>query len=234
MRETPARARAVYYSRAAMILTLPWHLKGAILAVDAAAYMLSQPPAAGPAAPEGAPAPGPAPAGPQPASGMRGKSPAEVAMYATMMRIGALYLVGVCVLLSPSLLASVKNREKTNVAVAHVLSLLSSFVCVALAATDNVVSVEHACYCLQFCLSYASFWMWHAAASDRLLFAGNRHVKHVSAAAAYLFPLVFSQALSNGMHLSKYIIPITFSGEIAGVYSIVATAALSAFIQLVS
>jgi hypothetical protein len=35
--------------------------------------------------------------------------------------------------------------------------------------------------------------------------------KNVSAVATYVFPVIFSQALINGVHLSPYIIPITYN-----------------------
>jgi hypothetical protein len=70
------------------------------------------------------------------------------------------------------------------------------------------------------------------ASSDRFLLAGNVYVKNSSFMAMFFFPLVFSKALVNGMHMSPYIIPITFSGEIAGMCSRFSTVFLEKFISL--
>ena len=85
---------------------------------------------------------------------------------------------------------------------------------------------------LQFCLCYASYCVWQEASGNRLLFACNDLVKYVSAVATYAFPVILSHALVNGMHLSPYIIPISFAGETAGACSRVTTLALDAFKQI--
>jgi hypothetical protein len=59
-------------------------------------------------------------------------------------------------------------------------------------------------------------------------------VKYVSAVSTYAFPVILSHALVNGMHLSPYIIPISFAGEIAGACSRATTLALDAFVQFFS
>jgi hypothetical protein len=138
------------------------------------------------------------------------------------------------VLLAPSLMISVKDRERTNYVISRVISLFTFYTYLVLAATENIVSVEHVCYCMQFCVCYASFYVWQEAASDRLLFAGNRNVKNGSAVAMYIFPVIFSVALMNGMHMSPYVIPITFAGEIAGVYSTFSTVSINTFINTFS
>lgn len=208
-----------------MFTTLPWHTKAVILGFDTVTYLANTRPRK--ESPDAEPAS-------QQESGMIGKTISEVLMYRTMLQISMLYLIMTFILLTPSVLMSVKNRERTNSVISGVISLLGLFSYLIIAATENVVSVEHVCYCLQFCLCYASFYVWQEASSDRLLFAGNTYVKHVSAVAIYVFPVIFSQALINGMHLSPYIIPITFAGEVAGACSIVTSSALSIFIQIFS
>jgi hypothetical protein len=84
------------------------------------------------------------------------------------------------VLLAPSLVVSVKNRERTNSVISRVVSLLSLFTYIVLAATENWIDVEHVCYCLQFCICYASFYLWQEASGDRLLFAGPLATTHAS------------------------------------------------------
>ncbi len=111
-----------------------------------------------------------------------------------------LYLIMTFILLTPSVLVSVKNREKTNTVVSGVISLLGFFSYLIIAATENIVSVEHVCYSLQFCLCYASYCVWQEASGNRLLFACNDFVKYVSAVATYAFPVILSHALVNGMH----------------------------------
>ena len=75
---------------------------------------------------------------------------------------------------------------------------MSSYLIIA--PTHNIVSIEHVCYCLKFCLCYVSFYVWQEASSDRLLFAGNLYVKNVSAVATYVFPVIFSQVLIKHIH----------------------------------
>jgi hypothetical protein len=203
-----------------MLPTLPWHAKAVIIGFDTVVYMVN---AKAPRAPR-------APA----ESAMRGKTPPEVLMYGTMMQICALYVLMTFVLLAPSLVVSVKNRERTNSVICRVLSLLSVSTYIVIAATENWIAVEHVCYCMQFCLCYHSFYVWQEASADRLLFAGNPYVKHVSAVAMYLFPVIFSVALMNGMHMSPYVIPITFAGEIAGVCSAASTISINTFVHAFS
>jgi len=66
------------------------------------------------------------------------------------------------------------------------------------------------------------------------MFACNDLVKYVSAVATYAFPVILSHTLVNGMHLSPYIIPISFAGEIAGACSRATTLALDTFIHILS
>ena len=202
-----------------MFTTLPWHVKAAILGFDTVTYLVGAKRRESDAA-EG--------------SGMLGKTHSEVLMYRSMLRICMLYLIMTFVILAPSVLVSIKSREKTNTVVSGVISLLRFVSYVIIAATENIVSVEHACYTLQFCLCYASYCVWQEAAGNRLLFACNDLVKYVSAVATYAFPVILSHALVNGMHLSPYIIPISFAGEIAGACSRVTTLALDAFVQFFS
>jgi hypothetical protein len=44
--------------------------------------------------------------------------------------------------------------------------------------------------------------VWQEACSDRSLYAGNVYVKNSSFVAMFFFPLIFSKALVNGMHMS--------------------------------
>lgn len=111
---------------------------------------------------------------------------------------------------------SLRGHESKTVAFCKLGGLS---LCRIIVATENIVSVEHACYCLQFCPCYASFYVWQEASSYRLLFAGNLYVKNVSVVATYVFPLIFSQALINGIHLSPYMIPITFASKMYAVES---------------
>jgi hypothetical protein len=48
----------------------------------------------------------------------------------------------------------------------------------------------------------------------------------------FFFPVIFSKALVNGMHMSPYIIPITFSGELVGMSSTLATVVLDQFTSM--
>ena len=203
-----------------MFTTLPWHVKAMILGFDTVTYLVNAKRRESDAE--------------SPESGMLGKSASEVLMYRSMLRVCMLYLIMTFVILAPSVLVSVKNRENTNTAVSGVISLLGFVSYVIIAATENIVSVEHACYSLQFCLCYASYCVWQEAAGNRLMFACNDLVKYVSAVATYAFPVILSHALVNGMHLSPYIIPISFAGEIAGACSRATTLALDAFVQFFS
>ena len=208
-----------------MLLTLPWHAKAVIIGFDTVIYMVNS------KAPREPPNTG---AHRDNLSGMLGKTLPEVLMYRTMMRICVLYMLMTFVLLAPSLVVSVKNRERTNSVISRVVSLLSLFTYIVLAATENWIAVEHVCYCLQFCICYASFYLWQEASGDRLLFAGNSYVKNISAVAMYFFPVIFSVALMNGMHMSPYVVPITFAGEIAGVCSAMSTISINTFLNTFS
>lgn len=163
---------------------------------------------------------------------VRGQTASDILMYRSMLQVSLLYLFVMLIILSPSVFLSVKNREKTNNVLAGVLSLMHYFTWLLIVANEGIVSVEHVCYSLQFCFCYASFSVWQEACNDRSLFAGNVYVKNSSFVAMFFFPLIFSKALFNGMHMSPYIIPITFSGEIAGMCSRFSTIFLEKFISL--
>jgi hypothetical protein len=200
-----------------MFTTLPWHLKALIIGFDCVTFLMTQrqgPPNT-PEEPDG-----------------RGQTASDTLMYRSMLQVSLLYLFVMLTILSPSVFISVKNREKTNNVLAGVLSLMHYFTWLLIAANEGIVSVEHVCYSLQFCFCYASFSVWQEACSDRSLFAGNVYVKNSSFVAMFFFPLIFSKALVNGMHMSPYIIPITFSGEIAGMCSRFSTIFLEKFISL--
>lgn len=177
-----------------MPTTLPWHLKAGIIGFDCVTFLMK----------------------PQ-----REEADSRVSsdMYRSMLQVSLLYLLVTLATICPSVFLSVKNRENTNSAVEGVISQLHVFTWILTAASENLVSVEHACYSLQFCFCYSSFCLWQASSSDRFLFAGNVYVKHSSFIAMLFFPLIFSKVLVNGMHMSPYIIPITFSGEVAGMCS---------------
>lgn len=199
-----------------MFATLPWPLKALILGFDCVTFMMTQ---------------RESPDTPEQADG-RGQTASDILMYRSMLHVSFFYVFVMFIMLSPSVFLSVKNREKTNIFLAGVLSLMHLFTWLLVAANENIVSVEHVCYSLQFCFCYASFSVWQEASSDRFLLAGNVYVKNSSFVAMFFFPLVFSKALVNGMHMSPYIIPITFSGEIAGMCSRFSTIFLEKFISL--
>ena len=200
-----------------MFATLPWPLKALIIGFDCVTFMMARRTES--------------PDTPEQADG-RGQTASDILMYKSMLQVSFSYLFVMLLMLSPSVFLSVKNREKTNICLAGVLSLMHLFTWLLVAANENIVSKEHACYSLQFCFCYASFSVWQEAASDRFLFAGNVYVKNSSFMAMFFFPLIFSKALVNGMHMSPYIIPITFSGEIAGMCSRVSTIFLEKFISV--
>lgn len=208
-----------------MLLTLPWHAKAAIIGFDTLVYMANTRPSNetqnhDTSAPK--------------QSEASNRIVLEAQMYGTMIQIFILYILATFAVLAPSIIVSVKNREHTNTAISHVLSLLNFFIYIVLTATEKLVEVEHVCYCLQFCICYTSFYLWTQASADRLLFTGNTYVKNFNAVFMYLFPAMFSVALMNGMHLSPYVIPITFAGEIAGVCSTISTISINTFISLFS
>jgi hypothetical protein len=208
-----------------MLITLPWHTKAVIIGFDTFIYMVNSKTTS-----ETQNSDMPV----HNVSGMDDKTPSEILMYRTMIRIFILYILMTVVLLAPSIIVSVKNREYTNSVISNVISLLSLFTYLVIAATESLVEVEHACYCLQFCICYASFYIWQETSKNRLLFTGNFYVKNINAFAMYFFPAIFSIALMNGMHMSPYVIPITFAGEIAGVCSTVSTTSINMFINLFS
>lgn len=190
-----------------MPTTLPWHLKAGIIGFDCVTFLMKP---------------------------RRDETDMRVSsdMYQSMLQVSLLYLLVTLATISPSMFMSVKNRENTNSAVEGVLSQLHVFTWILTAASEKLVSVEHACYSLQFCFCYSSFCLWQASSSDRFLFAGNVYVKYSSFVSMLFFPLVFSKALVNGMHMSPYIIPITFSAEVAGVCSKFTTLVLTKFLSL--
>jgi hypothetical protein len=198
-----------------MLVTLPWHLKAAIIGFDCVTFLMKQRQGSSKAPNDTDP---------------RGQTASD--MFRSILQISCLFLFVMVTILSPSLFLSVKHREKTNKALSGVLSQLHHFTWLLIAANENIVSLEHVCYSLQFCFCYASFCVWRDANNDRFLFACNAYVKHSSFIAMFFFPVIFSKALVNGMHMSPYIIPITFSGELVGMSSTLATVVLDQFTSM--
>lgn len=191
-----------------MLATLPWPLKAFILAFDCFTFLIKRPEVS-PTTHE-----------------QTGQ------MFRTMLQVSSLFFLVMITTLSPSVFISVKNREKTNTVLAGVLAQMTHFTYFLFAASENMVSTEHICYILQFCFCYACFCVWDKTRSDPYLFAGNMYVKNSHLLAMFFFPLIFSKALVNGMHMSPYIIPITFSGEVVGMSSILSTGLLEKFIAV--
>jgi hypothetical protein len=101
-----------------MFTTLPWHTKAVILGFDTVTYLANtRPRKESPDAERAS----------QQESGMIGKTISEVLMYRTMLQISMLYLIMTFILLTPSVLMSVKNRERTNSVISGVISLLGLF-----------------------------------------------------------------------------------------------------------
>jgi hypothetical protein len=113
-----------------MLLTLPWHAKAVIIGFDTLTYMVNS------KRPWDAPDSG---AAHELSSGMLGKTLPEVLMYRTMLRICVLYVLATFVLLAPSLMISVKDRERTNYVISRVISLFSFFTYIVIARTENMV-----------------------------------------------------------------------------------------------
>ena len=200
-----------------MLTTLPWHVKAAIIGFDCVTFMMKPRPESAKEPEQTAPP---------------GQTASDILMWRSILQVSCLFLFVMTTILSPSVFLSVKNRETTNKALAGVLSQMNHFTWLLIAANENIVSLEHVCYSLQFCFCYASFCVWQEANSDRFLFACNAYVKHSSFIAMFFFPVLLSKALVNGMHMSPYIIPITFSGEIVGMCGILTTIFLDQFISV--
>ena len=58
------------------------------------------------------------------------------------------------VLVGPSLVLSVQDREHTNAFVSEMVLLLSTYMLLIRSIGAGVVSAENACFCLQFCSCY--------------------------------------------------------------------------------
>jgi len=120
------------------------------------------------------------------------------------------------VLVAPSLCLSVANRVETNNFVSEMVLLLASYLLLIRFMQHSVISMEHTCFCLQFCSCYF-FYCFHHSISDHVrLLLGKKIVSICSIASMILFPVFYSHLLKNCMHLSPYVLVFAFSGEISG------------------
>ena len=174
--------------------TLPWFYKGSILFYDTMLSMLYQR-----------------------ADYTSESGEVSSSMYKVMFQIFFLFLLLCSAALAPTLFLSVYSREKTNKFIAEMLMLLSAQTLLVMAVHRELLACEIVCYCLQFTLCYTAYCVTRALQHDSKLLAGNAIIKHTAFLCMHLFPLIFSHALNRGMHLSPYILAISFGGEMLGV-----------------
>ena len=147
-------------------------------------------------------------------------------MYVIMFRIFMLSVLCICAHILPSVLLSVHNRIHTNTFVSELLCLLMLQGALFLPIYTQSVNCELVCYALQFSTCFTMYCLWVNASQSPKLLAGRSVVRVSSFLCMPLFPLIFSHALTKGMHLSPNILAITFAGEILGTCSALLTSAL--------
>lgn len=147
-------------------------------------------------------------------------------MYVIMFRIFMLSVLCICAHVLPSVFLSVHNRIHTNTFVSELLCLLMLQGALLLPIYTLTVNCELVCYTLQFTTCFTMYSLWVNASQNRKLLAGRSVVRVSSFLCMPLFPVIFSHALTKGMHLSPNILAITFAGEILGTCSALLTSTL--------
>lgn len=147
-------------------------------------------------------------------------------MYIIMFRIFMLSVLAICVQILPSVILSVHNRIHTNTFVSEMLCLLMLQAALCLPIYTQTVNCELVCYGLQFSTCFTMYCLWVNTSRNHKLLAGRTVVRMSSFLCMPLFPLIFSHAMTKGMHLSPNILAITFTGEILGTCSALLTSTL--------
>ena len=182
------------------VYTLPWYWKALILAYDVLKCWQQ--------------------------SAVGGRSSADV--YATTVHVFVCQMLFALVLLGPSLLLSVQDRQQTSAFVSEMLLLLSSYLLLIRAIGTDSVSAENACFCLQFCSCYFFFCYFSATSNNNKLLLGSAVVRGCSVIGMCVFPIMFSHLPQDCMHLSPYVLLFLFAGEVSGcVCTVVSYALLS-------
>jgi hypothetical protein len=136
------------------------------------------------------------------------------AVFVTTMHVFACQVLVAFVLLGPSLLLSVQDRQRTSAFISEMLLLLCSYLLLIRGIGTGALSAENACFCLQFCSCYFFFCFFSATSKHSKLLLGNAVVRACSLAAMCLFPVMFSHLLQDCMHLSPYVLLFLFAGEV--------------------
>ena len=151
-----------------------------------------------------------------------GKSTNDIiSLYHIAFNVYILHCLFIGALIIPSLFLSVKSRQKTNFYVAQIFTLLIIQAGILMTVYRRLIPVDLMCYCLQFSLCYTMYCLWSNASNYPSLLVGGGLLKPVFFVSIFICPLVFTHAVNKGMHLSPYILPIFFTGEICGLLSMI-------------
>lgn len=154
-------------------------------------------------------------------------APTDSELHTTVV-VFAVQLLLWLVLVAPSVCFSVSSRLQTNTFLSEMVLLLSIYLLLVREMLKRSVSVEHVCFCLQFCSCFFWYCHLHAVLQNRKLLLASKVVKVVSVLAMCVFPVLFSHVLPDCMHLSPYVLIFVFSGEISGCACTAATQTLAA------
>lgn len=128
----------------------------------------------------------------------------------------AFFVMYVNCMIWPSILASVTHRSLTNSLVSQTFIYLSIVSTCLLAYYKRFVTIQEICFFLQFTCCHCLFSLLKACNSNQHLLRGARLLRWGCILGIFTFPFAISHLFANGMHLSPYILAITFSGEIVG------------------
>jgi hypothetical protein len=187
------------------LFTLPWYCKGFVVAYDVVRCLLHR------AALEPAP---------------------DTVLEKTVSVFGLQTMLAV-LLLAPSVCHSVADRVKTNAFCSEIALLLSLYLLLIRGMRTGLVSVEHACFALQFCSCYLFCCFWLATKNHRGLLVGGGLVQLASDAGMVLFPVLYSHLLQDCMHVSPYALIFVFAGEVSGCICVCATQSIVLFESLI-
>ena len=128
----------------------------------------------------------------------------------------AFFVMYVNCMIWPSILANVTHRSMTNSLISQAFIYLSIVSTSLLAYYKRFVTIQEICFFLQFTCCHCLFSLLKACNTNSNLLRGGKLLRWVCILGIFVLPFAISHLFANGMHLSPYILPITFSGEIIG------------------
>ena len=185
------------------VYSLPWFCKGAIIAYDVFTCLLLRKDTNAARAP-----------------GVVADAIVSVFCLQTMIAV---------LLLTPSVCLSVADRVQTNTFCANTLLLMSLFFILIRGLREGIVSIENACFCLQFCSCYQFSCFFETSRKSSKLLLGSSVIRLASGLSMILFPVLYTHMLQDCMHVSPYALAFVFCGEVFGCISFCLSYLICAF-----